>query len=129
MTRRIQNRPEEQLHREVAKYLAVVLPDDAWFCHVPNGGARTAAEGRAFKAMGAKAGTPDILIVHDGKAFWIELKPVMYKNRKHGGLSEAQMRCHFDLGHAGCQVAICYTVEQVEGTLRAWLPLKGRVAA
>ena len=96
MPKRIQNRPEEQLHCAVADYLTTALPSDAWFCHVPNGGARTPHEGKAFKAMGTKPGVPDVLICHQGRAFWVELKPEKKRNWKNGGLSDNQVQCHAD---------------------------------
>lgn len=69
------NRPEEQLHRTVAEYLDLALPKSAFWFHVPNGGARSKAEAGAFKAMGVKAGVPDICILYRGVTHFIELKP------------------------------------------------------
>lgn len=74
MPRRRRNQPEEQLQRAVAAFLDVALPEDAVWFHVPNGGARTKAEAGIFKAMGVKAGVPDVLILWRGQLYCIELK-------------------------------------------------------
>lgn len=121
--RRIRNRPEEDLHKPVAAWLDANLVD-AWCCHVPNGGGRSKAEGAAFKAMGVKPGVPDHLIIHKGRAYWIELKPEKYRNHKNGGLSANQVLCHAILKAAGCKVATCYTLEEVQETVRAWKLVK-----
>jgi hypothetical protein len=39
-----------------------------WF-HPANGGARTAIEGAILKACGVRAGTPDLILIKDGKTF------------------------------------------------------------
>ncbi|MCW2242199.1 VRR-NUC domain-containing protein [Azospirillum canadense] len=115
-------RPEEQFHIGVANHLEIVLPVDAWFCHVPNGGKRSKAEAARLKAMGTKAGTPDIEIVYQGRSYWIELKSAS------GSLSKAQKDCHADLRRAGAPVATARTLEEVETALRGWgIPLRGSV--
>ena len=42
--------------------------------HVPNGGNRSQREANKFKAIGVKAGIPDLIILNDGNAIFIELK-------------------------------------------------------
>ena len=67
-------RPEEALHMAVARFLDVALPSDAVWWHTPNGGKRTRAEAGKFKAMGVRAGFPDIAILWRGKLLVVELK-------------------------------------------------------
>ena len=58
------------------------------FFHVPNGGYREKREAYKLKAMGVKAGVPDICILlarHGYHGLWIEMK-----REKGGVLSEAQ---------------------------------------
>jgi hypothetical protein len=64
---------EQQLHRAVARFLDLALPHDAWWTTIPAGGGGR-VRGAQLKAMGYKAGTPDILIVYRGRALFIELK-------------------------------------------------------
>ena len=111
MKRRIQNRPEEALHRAVAQLLDAALPPDAVWCHVPNGGARSKAEAGILKALGVKPGWPDIQIIWRKRVIMIELKPAK------GYLSEAQKTMHGRLILAGAIVATCRSVEGVSAFL------------
>ena len=81
-------RPEQALHRAAAQFLDVALPDDAVWFHPPNGGARTKAEAGIFRALGVKAGVPDLVIVYRGRLIAIELKA------PRGRLTAAQRAMH-----------------------------------
>lgn len=89
-------RPEQALHRAVIQYLDAVLPADAWAFHVPNGGGRTKVEGAILKAMGVRPGIPDICIVWQGRAHWVEIKS------GKGRLSDAQCATAARLFECGC---------------------------
>ena len=67
-------RPEQSLQIAVASLLDVALPKDASWFHIPNSAKRGVVEGAMMKAMGTKAGMPDICIVWRGRAIFIELK-------------------------------------------------------
>lgn len=118
------NRPEQTLHRQVAQFLDMALPATAFFCHVPNGGKRGKVEAAIFKSLGVKAGTPDLLIVWQGRCFWIELKSAT------GRLSNVQRGLLNRLRSAGCETAICRSLEHVMEQLDVWgIPTRGRIAA
>lgn len=123
---RIARRPEEVLHRQVADFLRVACPDGGpvlWL-HVPNGGARSKAEAGVFKALGVRAGAADVLLIHRGRAFWVELKP------KGRAQSDGQVAFESACGAAGSPYAVCRSLDEVEGTLRAWgIPMRASVAA
>jgi hypothetical protein len=103
MTRRRQ--PEAALQRSLVEHLRWCAWADTWFCHLANGGARTATEGAVFKALGVRPGAPDLLIVRAGQALFIELKA---PGRK---LSPAQIECHAALRQAGAAVE---TVDDID---------------
>jgi hypothetical protein len=87
--------------------------------HVPNGGWRTPAEGGILKAMGVMAGFPDLLIIHLGRAYGIELKT------DAGALSKDQRAAHIVLDNAQMKLGTCRTLDEVLGQLRAWnIPTK-----
>ena len=132
----LQRHPEEALHRLVVdylrgiensynigdKYLGGALPADAVLHHSPNGGRRSKAEGGIFKALGTHAGWPDLEICYQGKIYFIELKS------QTGSLNPNQKACHAALKLAGMPVAVCKSLEEVEGTLAGWgIPLTSRV--
>jgi hypothetical protein len=106
MTRRAQ--PEQQIQRAVIQHLAWRARSDAWWCAIPNGGARTAIEGAIFKGLGVRAGAPDLLIVRQGLASFLELKA------PGGRLSASQVECHAALRNAG---AIIETIDDIDDGL------------
>lgn len=122
MTRR--NRPEEMFQRATASYLDLALPHDAVWFHCPSGGGRSKAEAGIFKAMGVKAGVPDLIIIYQGRVVAIELKT------EKGRLSPAQKLMHAQLSLAGALVYTAWCIEEVEGFLRgAGVPLRASTKA
>ena len=104
----IRAQPEAQLQRSLVEHLAWCARADVWWCHVPNGGGRTAIEAAIFKALGVRPGAPDLLIVRAGQALFMELKA---PGRK---LSPSQMECHTELKRAG---AVVETVDNIDDAL------------
>jgi len=129
-------RPEETFHRQVVTFLAAALGPETWFCHPANGGRRSKAEAGIFKALGVKPGTPDILIIHAGRAYWIELKAPP-KILASGAESKAKPRISADqydtlndLFVAGCEVCVCRSIDEVESALLGWgFSMRGRIVA
>ena len=128
----LQRHPEEQLHRSVVdhlrgvlvgdRYLGGLLPAGAVLHHSPNGGRRSKREGAVFKALGTHAGWSDLEVCYQGQVYFIELKA------ETGRLSADQKRCHKELRDTGMLVAVCKSLEEVEGTLAAWgIPLMARI--
>jgi hypothetical protein len=119
-------RPEEQLQRSVVDLLRLYeARGSLTFTHCPNGGWRSKAEAGAFKAMGVRAGVPDLLVwVADGRSFGIELKSGA------GKLSPAQAAWHDTVSNLGHRVYVCRSVDDVERCLRAErVPPVGTLAA
>jgi len=123
MTRRAT--PEQTIHMQVAQYLDAALdPDACWYSTVPSGGGGL-IRGALLKACGLKVGIPDIVLIPRGRcACFIELKAA------GGQVRPAQRALHARLRDLGCLVAVCRSVDEVEGTLKAWMvPTRGRIAA
>ena len=123
MKRRRQN-PEQVLHMAVADYLtrALSIDDGVWWTTFPAGGGGK-VRGAFLKRMGLKAGVPDILIIRDGRAYWIELKA------KAGKLSPAQWKSKGDMSQAGSPMHLCRSLDDVQRFLIAWaIPIRARVA-
>lgn len=116
-------RPEQALQQAVARFLDAALPPHVFWTAIPAGGGGR-LRGAILKGMGYKAGTPDLLIVHQGRAFWIELKA------DGGRLSPAQKEVGEDLIIAGCRYAVCRSLDDVTVTLSEWnVPTRAKVAA
>lgn len=113
--RRIKLEPSEnQLHKSIAEYLDLALPRSIFWTTFPSGGGGL-VRGKELKEKGLKAGVPDILIIASGEVYWIELK-----KEKKGRLSKDQNITIPRLQLAGCKIAVCRSLEDVEITLTNW---------
>jgi hypothetical protein len=119
------NHAESALQKAVAQFLTLALPPTAWWTAIGHGGfALDAKTGARMKAMGVKAGVPDLLIIWDGHAGFIELKAA------GGKLSPAQHVTRTALRNAGCYYGVENSVEGVDNRLRCWgIPLRASVGA
>ena len=116
-------RPEQAFQIALCRYLDVALPPDAVYFAIPNGFKRTKAEAGIAKAMGQKAGMPDLMILWDGRAYGLECKSA--KGRENA----AQRQRAADLYDAGVVVGIVRTIDEAESWLRQWeMPLRARAA-
>jgi hypothetical protein len=113
---------EAALHKSVAQYLALALGPHTWWTTFPLGGGGF-VRGAKLKASGAKKGTPDVLIVHEGRARWIELKAAK------GRVSPAQKETAHALINAGSDVFVARSLDDVTHALVVWaIPVKARAA-
>lgn len=113
---------EEQLHRSVADFLRVALPDDAFATSVQPGGSSLALNAKR-KALGVVAGVPDFLVWFEGYGIGIELKV------GRGRVSPAQVATFARMRAAGVPVKICRSLDEVEIALRIFgIPLKARTS-
>jgi hypothetical protein len=104
---------EADLHRQVCDYLGLALLPPAWFTTFPADGATR--RGR----IGLKRGVPDILIVHDGRAYWIELKS------RRGQVSNDQGWTILAIEAAGARAYVCRSLDDVIIGLRYWsIPIR-----
>jgi len=107
---------EDQLHRAVAGFLRRALnnPAEAYWFHTPNQGIRSAIQGAKLKAMGMRAGIPDLYIRWRGGVGWIELKS------ETGRVSDAQHDFMAQARALGDQTAVCRSLYEVELSLTEW---------
>ena len=87
--------------------------------HIPNGGNLSKAQRGKFKAMGLKAGMPDLCLpVRRGMygSLFIEMKRIRGR-----GPSDTQKRVHDELRQAGNRVAVCYGWLDAKSTILSYL--------
>ncbi len=109
---------ERRLQSAVAGYLRAVLTAETFATAIPGG------DGQMTTAPGYVSGTPDYLIVHNGKALFIELKT------PRGRLSDAQIDTMHAVENADSVVKVCRSVEDVAAVLAQFrIPTRGRIAA
>lgn len=108
----------------VVGYLTLAFPKGCGvvWTHFPAGGGGK-VRGAMLKRAGLRPGMPDIVIFHDSRTFFIELKT------DKGRLSKVQSDCHADLWSAGFPVAVARSVDEVENLLRSWkIPTQARIS-
>jgi hypothetical protein len=101
---------EHQVQKAIAQYL-----DLRGICYfaIPNGGKRNVITATKLKAEGVKAGVPDLCIVHDGQAFFLEVKRPASTAGGKGRLSPAQIEMIGRLEEACAEVKVVYSVADV----------------
>ena len=103
---------EEHFQKQVVQALEYGLPNDVWFTAVNPIPSKTPAVAGRSKAMGMKAGVPDLVLIVDGQFIGIELKTTK------GRPSKSQVRCFNSIHDAGAIVHVCNSLEQVVDVLR-----------
>jgi hypothetical protein len=112
-------RPEDSIQRFVCQHLLTrASPGLVWW-HTPNGGKRNRIEAAIMKGLGVRAGVSDLIAVHDGRAFALELKA------EGGRPTEAQLQFIDDFRAAGGHAAVAVGLDQALRTLEAWKLLRG----
>lgn len=120
MTRiRSQRRPEDAIQKAIFQHIRARGAPGLVAWHTPNGGKRKPIEAAIFKSMGVRAGVSDIIAVHQGKIFALELKA------EGGRPTETQLEFIADIGRAGAFTAIATGLNQALATMEAWGLLVG----
>lgn len=124
------SRPEQELQKAVVRLLTAVVPPPPagpfWFAPdagVQAGGEHAARIGGIRKAMGVRAGVPDIVVLCR-RPFCIELKT------ETGRASAEQKAVAADLALLGIDTHIVRSIDQLVTVLQAeGVPMRGRVQA
>lgn len=104
--------PEYRLQKAVVQHLTLRPTPNMYFCAIPNGGGRSSARTGAFlKAMGLRAGAPDIVLVVEGHAHGLELKAAK------GRLSPAQKQAASEWEGAGGSFHVASSIDEALGIL------------
>jgi hypothetical protein len=93
--------------------------------HVANGGARTAAEGGIFKAMGVRPGVPDLVFALPVAKNQEQASGGLYIEMKAPGRSSAttsdQDQWHRRLRAVGYEVMVADSIEEFRGAVQDYL--------
>ena len=84
-----------------------------WFA-VPNGGKRMPVEAQILKATGVKAGVADLILLHAGKAFALELKT------ETGRATDSQIEFVDAWRAAGGEAWIAHGISEALDRLEEW---------
>jgi hypothetical protein len=109
------------MQRAVLEHLRLRGPRTAYWFHVANGGARAPIEAAILKGLGVRAGVPDLIIIHDGKTYGLELKADGNKPTK------LQIEAQDAMRTAGAEIAVAVGLDAALQQLEQWQLLRGRV--
>jgi hypothetical protein len=106
----------------VLDHLAWRAVPGAWWCHYPAGGWRSPIEAAILKSLGTIAGVPDLLIVHRGQLYALELKT------EYGGLTQTQIDTQARMRAAGATVATAVEIDAALAQLEQWQLLRPNIS-
>jgi hypothetical protein len=115
-------RPEAQIQRAVFEHLRIRAAPGVFAFHVPNGGYRKPAEAAIMKGLGVVAGVPDVIAIHEGRVYGLELKA------EGGRPTDKQLATAAAMEAAGAFTAIAEGLDRALACLEAWGLLRGRTS-
>jgi len=122
--------PEDDIQKAVADHLrARRAPGVVWW-HTPNGmklGGRrnrrgVSIQGARLNGLGVRSGVSDIIAVHAGRVYALELKA------PGGRASDNQLEFLADMEKAGAFTCLCEGLDPALRVLEGWGLLQGRAA-
>jgi hypothetical protein len=113
---------EQEIQRAIFQHLKRRGAPDVYVFAVPNGGYRRPVEAAIMKGLGVTPGVPDIIAIHNGKVFALELKT------EAGRPTDAQLAAIEAIRRAGGFAAVCHGLDRALRCLESWGVLRGRAA-
>jgi hypothetical protein len=114
--------PEDIIQRAVFAHLRARGATGLFAFHVPNGGYRRRTEAAILKGLGVVAGVPDIVAIHKGRVYALELKA------EGGRPTEIQLATIAAMEAAGVFTAVAEGVDRALAVLERWGLLRGRAS-
>jgi hypothetical protein len=116
-------RREQQVQRAIFDHLRARAVPGCFYFHCPNGGYRYPAEAAILKGLGVRSGVPDVLCIHQGRVYGLELKVA------GGRATPAQTQALAELEAAGAVTSVAWGLDQALVMLEDWGILRGKVSA
>jgi len=117
---RRRRRPEDAIQRIVFQHLRARAAPGVFAFHPANGGYRKPIEAAILKGLGVVAGVPDVIAIHNGRCFALEIKA------PGGRATDKQLATIAALREAGAFVGIAEGINRAIACLEAWGLLVGR---
>jgi hypothetical protein len=113
-------RDEQTIQRAVVMHLLLRGVRDVFFFHPANGGFRLKPEAAILKGLGVISGVPDLILLHNGRFFALELKAPGKK------LTPAQQVAISQIKAAGGCATWAEGLDEAISILEMWGLLRGR---
>jgi len=107
-------RSEHALQAAIVEHVKLRLAPGVFVFAVPNGGLRHAIAGARLKREGVKAGVPDLALVIEGRAHFLELKT------ERGRLTREQVQRRHEIEAAGGTWACAKGLDAALSQLSEW---------
>jgi hypothetical protein len=115
MTRRAQ--PEAQIQRAVFAHFGARSAPGVFAFHPANGGYRRPVEAKILR-LGVTSGVPDVIAVHNGRCFALELKA------EGGRATDKQLETLAALREAGAFTCLTEGLDRALAVLESWGSLR-----
>jgi hypothetical protein len=116
------HRPEAAIQKAVFQHLRARGALGVFAFHPANGGYRKPVEAAILKGLGVVPGVPDVIAIHNGRCFAMELKA------EGGRATDKQLACIAALREAGAFTCIAEGLDRALACLEAWGLLRGRAS-
>jgi hypothetical protein len=113
-------RPEDAIQRAVFHHLRARAAPGMFAFHVPNGGYRKPTEAAIMKGLGVVPGVPDVIAIHEGRCYGLELKA------EGGRPTDKQLATIAAMEAAGAFTCAVEGLDRALAVLEAWGLLRGR---
>ena len=113
---------EQQIQRAIFDHFAWRGAPGVFAFHPANGGYRKPVEAAIMKGLGVVAGVPDVIAIHNGRVFAMEIKA------EGGRATEKQLACIAALREAGAFTCIAEGLDRALDVLESWGILRGRAS-
>jgi hypothetical protein len=117
---RTRQRPEAAIQRAVFAHLRARAAPGVF--HPANGGYRKPIEAAILKSLGVVAGVPDVIAIHQGRCFALELKA------EGGRPTDKQLATIAAMEAAGAFTCIAEGLDRALAVLEGWNLLRGRAS-
>lgn len=109
-------RPEQDIQIKFLQYIASAGVSGLFVFHVPNQRKQSLHMGKIMRECGVVAGIPDLMLIHRGHLFGLEIK----NDKPKGKLSTSQHLTLAALREAGVECAVAYGLQDCIDQLDAW---------
>ena len=116
---RKRTRPEQAIQRAVFDHIRARGVPGLFAFHVPNGGYRRPVEAAIMSGLGVEPGVPDVICIHRGKVFALELKA------EGGRSTPKQLEAVAKIDAAGGFTCIAEGLDRALAVLEQWGLLRG----
>jgi hypothetical protein len=113
---------EQDIQRAVLQHIAQRGVPKLFAFHAANGGFRRPVEAKILQGIGVRAGVPDVILIHAGRTYALELKAA------GGRATQKQLEVIAAMEAAGAYCCIAEGLDRALAVLEGWGLLRGRAS-